>query len=383
MAIDRGHIRERTTDTGKTRFDAILSVHGDGRSQKRRQVSKTFDTRREAERWLIDQIGKRDRADFVEPHRLTVEQWFEEHWLPSAESRLDPVTVKSYQRIVRNQIVPHVGHVRLQQLNAAQVDACYRALEAQGLSRRTVRYTHQILKKAMKDALRKRLVSRNVVDDADPPKVPSISRGAEKAWTSGELVAKFLDHVCEDRLFAAYRLLFLSGMRNGEVCGLAWDSVDLDGGVLHVRQVVKNLPGELVMGTPKTDKSRRSISLDAGTVSALRSHRREQLQERMAIGPGWNPQNLVFVRETGEPMHPSYLTGAFRRHVKAAGVPKLSVHGARHTHATLLVNGGENPKTVAERLGHSDVSLTLNVYTRHDHDVDRAAANRIADAIDA
>ncbi len=170
-------------------------------------------------------------------------------------------------------------------------------------------------------------------------------------------------------------LLLTTGLRRGEALGLKWSDLDLDAGRLSVRRTLVAVGYDVKWSEPKTAKSRRSVALDAGTVSAMRSHRRQQLEERMALGSGYRDDDLVFARVDGSPIHPQTVSQAFERHAKAAGLSPIRLHDLRHTAATLMLEGGVPLKVVSERLGHSSIGITADVYQHvTEHMQDEAAA---------
>jgi integrase len=174
-------------------------------------------------------------------------------------------------------------------------------------------------------------------------------------WTADEL-RRFLEHVRGDRLYAAYLLAATRGMRRGEVLGLGWSAIDLDGAKLSVSRTLVSVDYLVRVSEPKTKRSRRVVALDPATVRALRDHRARQLDERIAMGGLANELDLVFTREDGSAIHPQAFSEAFERHVAAARLTKLNLHRLRDTHATLALRAGVHPKVVSERLGHASVA---------------------------
>jgi integrase len=246
------------------------------------------------------------------------------------------------------------------------------------LSSRTVRYTHTVIRKALSDAVGWNLLPRNVADAAQPPKKAKTSK---TTWSADQLKA-FLEHVSDDRLYAAWLLCAMTGMRRGELLGLAWNDLDLEGSKLTVRRSLVSANYEPTISEPKTERGRRVIALDSSTVKALRDWRGKQLLELAAMGGGWgNDLDLVFTREDGSAIHPVTFSQAFRRHVVAAKLPSLSLHKLRHTHATIALRAAVHPKVVSERLGHASVAFTLDTYTDALPDLQETAAAMIADLV--
>ena len=171
------------------------------------------------------------------------------------------------------------------------------------------------------------------------------------------------------------------GHARGEVLGLRWSDLDLEGARLSIRQTLVVIGYALEFSTPKTDKSRRSISLDPATVAALRGHRVRQAQERLAWGPAWIDAGLVFSRDDGTPIHPQQLSKAFERLGKAAGLPEIRLHDLRHSYATAALALGIPTKIVSERLGHSSIAITSDTYQHVLPEMDEHAAAQVARTI--
>jgi integrase len=247
-----------------------------------------------------------------------------------------------------------------------------------GLDRRTVSYIHTILHRALKDAVRWDRLVRNPADAADPPRSAE-KTAAVRAWDAATL-RRFLDRSREglDRMHPLWVVLATTGMRRGEVLGLRWADIDLDGGHLRVMQTVIQTQNVVSIGVPKTAQGRRSVSLDPGTIAVLRAHRLRTLQDRLLVGPDFNDRGLVFHHPDGGWLRPNGVSDAFLRRVGRYGLPRLTVHGLRHTWATLALEGGVHPKVVQERLGHSTIAITLGIYSHVSPRLHDEAANRVA-----
>jgi integrase len=253
---------------------------------------------------------------------------------------------------------------------------------AGGLSLRTVRYIHTIMRKALGDADRKGLVQRNVARYASPP-AHSATRAPEMSiWSPTEL-RDFLESVADHRHAALFRLAAMSGLRRGELLGLRWVDVDLENGSVSVRQAVTEVNGTTVTGDVKTKRSRRVVSLDAATVASLRQRRAAQIEHRLLIGSGWRDSGLVFTSPTGEPWLPESISQAFERAEARVRLPRIRFHDLRHTHASHLLAAGVNVKVVSERLGHGSVGFTLDVYAHVMPGQQADAAAAVARLVDA
>ncbi len=364
----RGHIRKR----GST-WAVVVDVGRDASGRRQQKWHSGFRTKREASEALTEILGQLATSQYVAPTKLTVGRFLEDEWLPAIQASVRPLTFESYAGNVRNHVVPRLGSVPLQQLTPPMLNTLYSEL-GQALSPRTVRYIHAILRRAFADAVKWNRLARSPVDTADPPSARYGAGGAMQTWSSSEL-ARFLESVRDDRLFACWRFLAMTGCRRGEALGLRWRDLDLDSGRATIVQTVV---ANRALSETKTDRSRRTIALDEASVAALRRHRQSQDEERWILGASYEDNQLVFCREDGSPIWPRSLTRSFARLVEAAGVPKIRLHDLRHTHATLALQAGVHPKVVQERLGHATISITLDVYSHAVPAMQEEAAERVA-----
>jgi integrase len=279
--------------------------------------------------------------------------------------------------------------VRLQKLHAVQLNKLYAHLLDEGrmdgeggLSARTVRYVHTILRRALKDGVRWGRLEHNPADLADPPKQDRAHGGHMRTWDASQQ-RRWLEYVADDRLAAAWTLLITTGMRRGEILGLRWTDVDLDNARLAVRQTYVSVDGNAQFSEPKTRMSRRSIDLDERTVQVMRDWRKVQDEDReewTTVGV-WEEHGLVFTQRNGRPLDPDHFSQDFVRLSREAGLPRIRLHDARHSHATLLLAAGVDPKVASERLGHHSVAFTLDVYSHVVPGMQAEAAEKIAGLI--
>jgi integrase len=377
----RGSVRQEPNGTWTLVAD--VGTAGERKQTRRRG----FPTRKAAQAELTRILTSLEQRTYVAPKRQTVAAFLTETWLPAIEHTVKPATFESYRRNVRLHVaVRPAGRRELQDLTPSDLNALYGQLLAgdsdhRKLSARSVAYTATIMHRALRDAVRWQAIVRNPADAADPPR-PS-ARPEMRTWSGAEL-GRFLEHVAADRLVGAWWLLGTTGMRRGEILGLRWSDVDLDAGSLRITRTLittdvqrKGEPG-MAWGTPKTAKGRRSVALDPSTVAALRQHRARQLAERLAAGEAYDDGDLVVCLADGQPIHPKTMSYYFERETKRAGLPPIRLHDLRHTHATLALRAGVHPRVVQERLGHANVSITLDTYSHVDLDMQAVAAARVA-----
>ena len=363
----RGSIRKRGAAWSVT-YD---EPSGDG---KRKQRSRSgFATRREATAFLTEALARVGDGSYAAPSKLTVGAFLADEWLPAATSTVRPATAATYERAVRLYLVPSLGATRLQALRGGHLNGLYAELVRDGLSPATIRQVHAVIRRACNAAIRWGALTRNPASMADPPRLP---RSKAMAWTAGEL-RRFLEQVADDRLRALWRLAATTGMRRGELLGLTWRALDLEGARLTVDQ---QLTPALELAPPKSERSRRAVALDPDTVAALRARRETQVLERDFAGDAYDDRDLVFCDELGGPIHPRRLGEHFHRHRQAAGVVTGTLHTLRHTAATLALTNGVPVHIVAARLGDRPEQI-LSTYAHLLPQSDELAAERVAAAI--
>jgi integrase len=341
---------------------------------KRRQLRRRgFATKRAAQAELTAVLADVQRGAYVRPSKLTFGRYLVDRWIPAMTPTVRKTTASGYVTMAKH-LERHLGGVPLGELTGPQLTAVYGALLDAGLSPRTVRYVAVTAHRALKDAVRWHLVARNVADDADAPRQPAAQ---PKAWTPAE-VESFLAVAAEDRWSALWRLAATTGLRRGELAGLRWDDLDLTAGTLTVNRATVVANGKAVESEPKTARGRRQIALDRQTVEVLKAWRRQQREERLVMGDGWQGDGRVFIWPGGSPPHPDVITRSFGRLVDKAGLPALTLHGLRHSWATSALLAGVPIKVVSDRLGHSSSRITIDVYTASVPALDAQAAETVA-----
>jgi len=352
----------------------------------RRQVilPDKFRTKAEAQQRLRQELDAADRGEFVEPSSITLKTYLEEVWLPSlAGEDLAAATVRLYRTHVDQRIVPVLGRVPLQKLTTADVTrlmthmATHKGVRGNLPSAQTRRQTLVVLHKALRAAMRDGLVRRNAAQGVTPPRV---HRREMTTWTAEHLRA-FLDSTRNDRLYPLWRFMAQTGLRRGEALALQLEALDLDGGKVQVKRQRKQDGYAVQEGNLKAGE-RRTISIDAGTVEALRAQLQQQLDDAAEWGDAWTATGHVFTREDGTPWHPDRVSKLFDRAVKAAALPRIRLHDLRHTWATLALRAGVHPKVVQERLGHKKISITMDTYSHVLPDMQEAAAELVAALVD-
>jgi integrase len=282
-------------------------------------------------------------------------------WLEVIQHQIKPSSYRRYCDIVRQYINPALGKVALSKITPQQLQTFYARLLSKGLSPSSVELVHVILHKAMKDALRLGIIQRNVVSLVQPPR----RKSRLMKTLSEEDALKFMAAARGERFEALFVLALTTGMREGELLALQWKDIDLDKSTVQVRGTLLRDGNRFVIAEPKSAKSRRSIALSKRAAYVLRLHHSRQEHEKALLGEEWDiTYDLVFPNTLGKPMKPCNLSqDVFKRVLRKAGLPNIRFHDLRHTAATLLLGKGINPKIVSEMLGHSQISITLDIYS--------------------
>ena len=371
----RGHNEGSISKRKDGRWEGRISVGYEGGTRKR----KVFygKTRREVQQQLTKALRDHQQGLPVAPERQTVAT-FLTSWLDvAAKPRLRPSTYTSYRQTVTQHLVPALGRIILQKLTAQQVQRYLNEKRAVGLSARTVQYHHAILRSALNQAVKWDLIPRNVATLVDVPRVEQ----HDFRYFTLEESRRFLRAVQGDRLEALYTVAVALGLRQGEALGLRWDDVDLAN--VKVRMQLQRINGKLTLVPTKTARSRRTIPLPEFAIAALRRHRTQQLQERLAAGEKWQEHGLVFTTTLGTPIDARNVTRWFHRILERADLPQIRFHDLRHTAATLLLAQGLSPRVIMETLGHSQISLTMNTYAHVMPAMQQEAAERMHEMLTA
>lgn len=371
----RGSITRRGRSSWRIKFDIGRDANG-----KRKIEYRTIRGKRsEAEAVMAKLLASVGSGEHVELAKHSFGDYLRV-WLKSQEASAAPKTLERQTEIVEKHIIPALGYHQLQKLTALHIDAYYAEARRSGrrdgkggLSERTLLHHHRVIFGALRHASKKRLVMRNVAQDAD---CPSPQRTDIEALDEAQ-TAKVILAAEKSIWYIPILLAATTGMRRGEVLGLRWCDVNLEAGKIHVARSLQEVGNVLLTKEPKTKESRRAIDLPALTLEALKRHRLAQAELRLSLGLPKEEGAYVFTDETGGAFKPSRLTKAFEYIVRKAKVPKVSLHALRHSHASHLLASGINVKVVSERLGHTSAKTTLDIYAKVLPGMQADAANLI------
>jgi integrase len=377
----RGTIRQRSEGS----YSLVYDIGNDPATGKRKQKWATVKgTKKDAERELTRILSALDTGSFVEPQKLTLGAYLEQWLRDYAASNVTGKTFQTYREFITRHLTPGLGHIPLIKLTPSHIQSYYtnklshgRLDGKGGLSPRSVLHQHRLLRSALQQALRWQLLARNPADGAVPPK----PRRAEPAIVDGNGSLALLEAAAGSWLHVPILLAVTCGMRRGEALALRWEDVNLETGALAVRRSLEQTSQGQVFKSPKSGKS-RVIRLTKLADTVLRQHQAAQAEIRRQMGGAWENLDLVVCNDLGAPRSPQALTQAFILLRNRAGAT-VTFHGLRHSHATILLSQGVQPKVVSERLGHSSIGITQDLYSHVMPHMQEEAAHQVDVAFDA
>ena len=356
-----GGLRSRGKDAWEIKID-LGKDPLTGKAQVRYHSFKG--SKRQANEEVARLISAAADGNYVDPTRSTVADFFE-RWEPN---KVSPKTRERYQELIKTHIRPRIGEVRLQKLDAGHLNGLYATLLREGrgtpteplaLAPRTVGHIHRLIHRALRDAVKAKLLKANPASVAE---APSVDEGEVQVLNQAQ-VRTVLERLRGRSMFLIAATALATGARRGELCALRWKDVDFERGELQIERSLEQTKAGLRFKAPKTKRGRRRITLPAYIVAELRAHWKTQQEQRLALGVGKDdPEALVFRHHDGSPVIPNSVTTEWRRLVKSLKLPKVTFHALRHTHVSQLIDAKLDILTISRRIGHSKPSITLNIY---------------------
>lgn len=305
-------------------------------------------SKKEADRFLTEKLNEIEKGIFIDSKNMTLVEymnyWFEQCCI----TKLSPTTYESYRRNIDKYIIPQLGNIKLSNLLPLQLQSFYNILSAT-LSNTSIVYIHRILHSALNQAMKWDLVVRNVADNVEVPKKNKYNA----TILNSEQLGKLIEVIKDTYIYIPVMIAISTGMRRGEVLGLTWENIDLENATLRVVQAIYPTQNGLVVLPPKTKTSIRKISLPPTLVAILKEHKNNCK----------NDNNYVCTLEDGNLVSPSSLNHRFKQILKDNNLPSIRFHDLRHSHASLLLSQGVQAKVISERLGHSNINITMDLYS--------------------
>jgi len=341
-------------------------------------------TRKEVKEKLTRVLHEQQQGTLVTSGPQTVEQFLTD-WLENTHKRhVRPRTYERYREAVYLHIIPFLGKHQLQKLTVQHVQRFYTKKEDEGLAPATIIYYHSVLHNALDTAVKRELVVRNVCDLASPPH----RKRFEIQPLSGEQAQKLLAAIHGHKWEALFSLAIATGLRRGEILGLKWQDISLTTGTLQVRRILSRVPTDTpkrehvyVEAEPKTQKSRRNVVIASFALEALKRHYERQQETKLMSGENWQEHDYVFCTLVGTHLSPNHVIDEFKKLLKKAELPDIRFHDLRHSAASLLLTAGVHPKIVQEILGHTQIGMTMDIYSHVLPGMQEDAMNKLHDAL--
>ncbi|MGB0681475.1 MAG: site-specific integrase [Magnetovibrionaceae bacterium] len=375
-----GGIREKRSGVWELKFD----LSPDPLTGKRRTRYATFKgSKIGAQAELRRRLREVDTGEYADSAKVTLKD-FLGRWLDHIATKVAPKTFERYEQLITNNINPALGSVKLSNLKAVNIDQAWSKLMQDGrldgkggLSAQTVQHCHRLLKQTLDQAVRWQLLNRNPADAVEPPRVP---RNAPTVLDVDQTVV-LLEAIRDTQFYMPTLIALTTGLRRGEVLALTWGQINLDQRTLVVsRSVEQTKKGGIRIKEPKSKKARQVI-IPSILEGELRQHRKVQAEQLLKLGVRQDQGTPVCCRGDGSLLNPEDLSRRFPEAVVRAGLPRVTFHQLRHSHATQLLLSGVHPKVAQERLGHSSIGITMDLYSHVIGGLQEEAANRVDSAL--
>ena len=341
----RGYIKQRAK--GSYSISVYLGI--DNITKKKKYKWYTVKgNKKEAEKFLAEKINEINNGIFVDSKDMTMEDYLNYWYTQSCITKLAPTTYESYKRNIDVHIIPILGNIKLKDLKPLHLQTFYANRLEYGLSKTSVKYLHRILHSALNQATKWQLVPMNIANNVDVPKPEKYIAKI----LNPEQVTLLLNSVKNTNIYLPVLIAISTGMRRGEILGLTWDNVDLENSTLKVVNSLVPTKNGLQLLPPKTKTSIRKISLSPNLVEILKIHKAKNYSNE-----------FVCTLEDGSIITPSSLNHKFKDIINENNLPSVRFHDLRHSHASLLLSQGVQPKMISERLGHSNINITMDLYS--------------------
>jgi integrase len=369
----RGHLRERSPG----HWAIVIDVRDPQTGKRKRRWHSFAGNKRQAQVECARLLTETKNGTSVDPNRMTVAA-FLERWIEHMQGQVSPRSHERYAELCRKNLAPLLGGLTLTKLQPAHMSQAYAKALASGrrdgsggLSARTVTHMHRVLREALQQAVRWQVLARNPADAVKPPKVER----QQMSVLDTDATAELMEAARETALFIPILLGVRCGLRRGEVVALRWRNVDLERGQISVVASAEQTERGVREKEPKNGKG-RIIVLSGTEIEELRSYRVRQAQNLLTLGVRLTNDHHVIGREDGQALQPRSLTHAFVKFARRHGF-QIRLHDLRHSHATHMLASGVHPKIAQERLGHSSVGITLDLYSHVLPGMQAEAVNRV------
>lgn len=365
-------------------YSIIVDLGRDSEGKRKQKWFNGYKTKKEAEKALTTVLHQLQNNTYIEPSKLTVADYLT-NWLETyVDVNLSPTTIAGYRVNIIKHVIPKLGNIQLQKLQSYHIQELYnekllkgRIDNTGGLSAKSVVYIHRVLRKALQQAVKMQLLQRNVADFIELPKVkrfnPTILNDTQ--------IQNMLNAIRETSYYLPVLLAIFAGLRRGEVLGLRWCDIDLEKKTIAIFQNVIPTSSGVIITTPKTEKSNRTILLSESIIVEILKHKEGQEDIKKELAEIYQNHDLINCRMDGTPLNPSTFSSDFADILKKHGLPHVRFHDLRHINATLMLKNKIPAKVASERLGHSSIGITLDLYSHVLSEMQQEAVDKLDDVI--
>lgn len=375
-----GHIRKRKLKNGGVSWQIVIENGVDSNGNRKRIYKTVKGTKKEAQKVLTKMLNEIDNGKYIEPVKTTLGEYLTEWMQTYIEPNLSPTTIVGYKANIFGHVIPNLGEIPIQKLNAMDIQKFYNKLVTEKhprtkkpLSARTIEHIHANLKSALKQAVKLGIIDKN---PAEAVTIPRAKEYKAQVYTEEE-VRKLLMYVKGTRLEVPVALEVGLGLRRGEVLGLKWSAIDFKQKKLKVETSLVYVNKEFIFKPPKSSAGERTLIVPDSIIELLKEHKKRQNKLRLALGSEYQNYDLVCCEPDGRPIIPTSFSKRFSTFLKEHELKQIRFHDLRHTNASLLLKYGIAAKVASTRLGHSSIGITLDLYSHIYNEVEIEAANKI------
>lgn len=345
---------------------------------KRKQKCYTFyGSRKEAEKFLTEKLRELDTGLLIDTKKMKFGEYLD-YWKDKTFSNLEITTKEGYIQKIEKHIKPYLSNIFIENLKPLHLQNFYEEklqngkLDGKGgLSARTVLALHRIIHSALEQAVKWQLVIRNVAECVEPPK----AKKYEAKFLTDKQTEELIQKAKNTDIYIPIMLAIYTGARRGEILGLNWNNVDLEKGIIKIVDNLCATKNGLIIKQPKTNNGIRTIAISKSLIIILKNHKVNQMKNKIRLGEQYKDNNMVCCYEDGHLFNPKRFSAKFNELLQKNDLPIIRFHDLRHSHASLLVKMGVQPKEISSRLGHSNIGITMDLYSHLYEEADREVAN--------
>ena len=373
--MSTGHIRKRITQDGKASYQVIVESDKDPLTGKRQRQYRTVNgTKKEAEAVLDRMKAELDGGEAVlKPSALKLSDWLDE-WLTLYLPNIEETTRAGYKDRINNKLIPYLGNIQLKSLKTAMIQRWVNTLsQEENLSPKSVKNVFLNLKAALDKAVTLRMIPQNPCTGVELPK---LQKYQAEVYDEAE-ITKLFEVAKGTDMYLLISLELSLGLRRGEIAALQWSDVDFERSVIHITQNSVLVGSKTITKAPKTQAGIRDLYVGDKLLELLKSEYKKYLDDKKRLGGDFIDSNHIIRQPNGKEFVPTSLTQKWIRFRKEHGLKEILLHDLRHTCATAMLSAGIQPKVIQARLGHSDISTTLNIYTHSLPSMNKEAGEKI------